>query len=319
MIRAGLFLMAMAPAQAGAFDLALPVDCQLGDTCFIQQFVDHDPGLEATDFTCGPLSYDGHDGTDFALPTLAAMQAGVAVLAAAPGTVLGVRDGMPDGQPGPEVEGKECGNGVLIGHDGGWQTQYCHMRQGSVSVKKGDRVDTGAPLGLIGQSGMAEFPHLHLTVRQGETEVDPFAPEPTATCGDSGPDLWSSPPAYTPGGLLDAGFAAEVPSFDAIKAGLPPPDLPPDAPALVVWAHVFGARAGDAMIFDITGPDGNILTDRVALDRTQARLFRAVGRKLRAETWPQGTYTGTVRLMRGDDLLGTRTVTLDIGPPNTSP
>lgn len=319
MIRPLLVLMALAPAQAGAFDIGLPVDCALGETCFIQQYADHDPGPAATDFTCGPLSYDGHDGTDFALPTTAAMQAGVAVLAAAPGVVLGLRDGMADGPPGPEVDGKECGNGVLIRHEGDWQTQYCHMRQGSIAVQKGDRVTTGTPLGLVGQSGMAEFPHLHLTVRRGEVEVDPFAPDAPATCGAGSSGLWTAPPPYAPGGLIGAGFAAEVPSFDAIKAGLPPPALTAEAPALVVWAHVFGARAGDALVFDITGPQGEVLTDRVALERTQARLFRAVGRKLRAEAWPEGTYTGTVQMMRGAEVLGHRTVTLDIGPPHTTP
>ena len=42
----------MAPAAAGAFDLALPVDCRLGETCFIQHYPDHDPGPAAQDFAC---------------------------------------------------------------------------------------------------------------------------------------------------------------------------------------------------------------------------------------------------------------------------
>ena len=311
MIR-GLWLLALAPAQAGAFDLALPVQCVLSQTCFIQQFADHDPGPAATDFTCGPLTYDGHDGTDFALPTTTAMQQGVAVLAAAPGTVRGTRDGMADGPPGPEVNGRECGNGVVIDHADGWQTQYCHMRQGSVAVRKGDTVTTGTRLGLIGQSGMAEFPHLHLSVRQAGADVDPFAP--AAACGGNGPSLWSDPPAYAPGGLVDAGFAPEVPTFDAIKAGLPAPDITAGSPALVLWAHVFGGRAGDALRFEVSGPAGPVITERVLLDRPQARLFRAVGKRLRTDGWPPGTYTGTVSLQRAAETLGTRTVTLVIGP-----
>jgi hypothetical protein len=91
-----LLILTLAPVQAGAFDLSWPVDCTLGDTCFIQNYVDRDPGPDDTDFTCGPLTYDGHDGTDIALNSDAAMTAGVPVLAAAAGTVRGIRDSMPD-------------------------------------------------------------------------------------------------------------------------------------------------------------------------------------------------------------------------------
>lgn len=311
MIRA-LGLLALVPAQAGAFDLSFPVQCTLGDTCFIQQYADHDAGPEARDFTCGPLSYDGHDGTDIALPTTAAMAAGVPVLAAAAGTVLGTRDGMRDGLPDASVKDRECGNGVVIDHGQGWQTQYCHMRQGSVAVQKGDTVETGTPLGLIGQSGQAEFPHLHLSVRQNGAEIDPFAPTAT-TCGATGGDLWSGdPPPYTPGGIIDIGLTTEVPEFDAIKAGLPPAPLTPQSPALVLWAHVFGARAGDALLLDITGPDGAIISERVDLDRTQARLFRAVGKRLRSAGWPPGTYTATASMVREGSEISTRDVTVQI-------
>jgi murein DD-endopeptidase MepM/ murein hydrolase activator NlpD len=48
-------------------------------------------------------------------------------------------------------------------------------------------------LGLIGQSGQAEFPHLHMSVRQDGKELDPFAPALT-TCGSTGDDLWSDTP-----------------------------------------------------------------------------------------------------------------------------
>lgn len=54
--------------------------------------MDHDPSDAAHDFACGSLTYDTHKGTDFALPTLAAQAAGVNVLAAAAGTVVGVRN-----------------------------------------------------------------------------------------------------------------------------------------------------------------------------------------------------------------------------------
>jgi hypothetical protein len=300
MIRALLWLLALA-SPAGAFELApfklaWPVDCTLGQTCHIQHYLDRDPGPGERDFTCGTLSYDGHDGTDIALPNRAAMMAEVNVLAAAPGRVLGVRDGIADFVP--PIPGKECGNGVLVDDGDGWQTQYCHMKQGTVAVRKGDLVTVGMPLGLVGQSGAADFPHLHLTVRHDGKPVDPFQPDQTACGPANSAGLWDAVLPYEPGGFLAAGFSSEVPQFSAIQAGLPTLHLRANAPALVLWAEVFGGQAGDVMDFSIRAPDGSIFHQTSAtLERTQDQLFRAVGKKLHAPL-PPGTYAGEVVLRR---------------------
>lgn len=297
-------------SSAGAFELVFPVDCTLGESCFIQQYADHDPGPAAQDFTCGPLSYEGHDGTDFALPSRAAMAAGVNVLAAAAGTVKGKRDSVQDFAPFPA--GQECGNGVLVDHGGGWETQYCHLKQGTVAVNVGDAVEPGAVLGQIGQSGAADFPHVHLSVRQNGRDLDPFAPETATTCGAAGTGLWQPPLFYQPGGLLDIGIASAIPEFSAIKTGLPSPDLPANAHALVVWTYLYGARPGDAILATLTGPEGEILTERTVLEKTQAQAFRAVGRRLKTDGWPKGRYTGTARLMRGPVEIGSRTISIEV-------
>ena len=318
MIRVAAFLTLALASPAGAFELApfklaWPADCTLGDTCHIQQYADHDPGPAATDFTCGPLSYDGHDGTDIALISRAEMTQGIAVLAAAPGTVKGARDGVADFVPW--VKGHECGNGVVVEHADGWETQYCHMRQGSVLVKPGDPVETGSPLGFIGQSGMAEFPHVHLSVRHNGTKIDPFEPDPSATCNPApGPGLWAAPIPYQPGGLLAAGFTSAVPTFDAIRAGLPTEPLAASAPGLVLWAYVFGSRAGDTLQFTITGPQGEVLHTTATLDKTQAQLFRANGKRLTTATWPAGSYQGRITLMRGEARIDQITAEVQITP-----
>lgn len=311
MIRTAASLTLALALPAGAFQLQQPVACTLGEDCYIQQYFDHDPGTGAKDFTCGPLSYDGHDGTDFALPTRAAMEDGVSVLAAAPGKVVATRDGEPDFAP--VVAGRECGNGVVIDHGQGWQTQYCHLKQGSLLVQKGETVDTGAQLGLVGQSGMADFPHVHLSVRRNGVEVDPFAPNAKA-CGAAGDDLWAEDLAVEPGGLLDIGITTGVPDYAAIKAGLASPDLPVTAPALVVWAFAFGPRVGDELTLSITGPDGAVIAESLPMDKTQAQAFRAIGRKLKTEGWPPGSYEGTASMLRDGALLDQRRITVRIGP-----
>lgn len=306
MIRGACFaLFALAaPAAAGAFVISPPIDCDLGRECFIQNYVDRDPGPGAADFTCGTLSYDGHKGTDFALPTLAAMRAGVDVLAAAPGTVQAIRDALPDiassAPDAPDLNGQDCGNGVLISHGGGWETQYCHLKRGSVSVRTGQRVGKGTVLGQIGLSGRTEFPHVHLTLRHDGQVIDPFDPAPgPATCnGTHAASLWQHPVGHRAGGLIGVGIANSVPEFDAIEAGLDTPgSLPTDAPALVVWGQAFGGRAGDVVVLTLTGPQGAVLRHSETLPRDKARYFRAAGKRASGK-WPEGTYEAQVRIIR---------------------
>jgi hypothetical protein len=71
MIRASLtavVALCAATTYVGAQELVLssPIDCSLGDDCYIQQYVDHTDGEGVSDFRCSSLSYDGHKGTDFA-------------------------------------------------------------------------------------------------------------------------------------------------------------------------------------------------------------------------------------------------------------
>lgn len=314
---AALCLTLAAPVAAGALDLTRPIACDLGETCHIQQYVDADPGPGAQDYRCGPLSYDGHKGTDFALPTLAAMEAGVPVLAAAPGVVTALRDGMADRAfaegDTASVEGRECGNGVVIDHGDGWETQYCHLRRGTVQVSNGDRVARGDPLGAVGMSGKAEFPHVHLSLRQNGTVIDPFAPE-AARCGQPPEaDLWQDTPSYQPGGLIAAGFSPGMPSYDAIKSGeAATREMDGSAPALVLYGYAFGGQKGDVIEIEIDGPGGRVIAHSVELEKTQAQLFRAAGKRRPDGGWPKGQYDGMVRMLRDRQEIDRAQVTVMI-------
>jgi hypothetical protein len=158
---------------------------------------------------------------------------------------------------------------------------------------------------------MADFPHLHLSVRQNGAEVDPFTPNAT-TCGPSDQTLWALPVPYEAGGLLDAGFTAAVPEFDAIRAGLATRPLPDTAPGLVLWAYLYGSQAGDQVQFQIIGPAGTVLEETAVLEEPQAQLFRAMGKRLTAESWPLGNYVGAVILQRDGKALDQIAVTVQI-------
>ncbi|WP_439139317.1 M23 family metallopeptidase [Roseicyclus sp.] len=295
-----LSVFALPVAAQDAPQLLFPVDCTLGETCFLQQFVDHDPGPAARDFACGPQSYDGHTGTDIRTVDMAGMAAGLVVRAAADGVVRAIRDGVPDGGTPTMAEGQGCGNGLVITHADGWETQYCHLMQGSISVAAGDSVSAGATLGLIGYSGRTEFPHLEFILRHEGRVVDPFAPSANGTCGTGEAALWATPLPHVPGEILSAGFAPDVPAFDAIKTGAADHgQIASGDPALVLWAYVHSARNGDLLRLRITNAQGaEIHAQDVMLERTQAQLFRATGRRTPATGWPPGLYIGEVTLIR---------------------
>lgn len=290
--------------------LRLPLDCEVPGICQVQNHFDHDPGGAFRDFACGHLGYDGHDGVDLRLPNLAHMAAGVAVLAAAPGRVRAVRDGMADisvKDLGREaIRGREAGNGVVIRHDADWETQYSHLRRDSLRVKPGDPVQAGQVLGLVGLSGNTEFPHLHFEVRYRGRPVDPFvgltAGEP---CAPGVSPLWDDAAlkalTYRPTGLLQAGFAARAPELRAVERGeLGATSLAADAPILAFWVESFGIQAGDEEILRLFAPDGNLLAEkRLPMTQSLARRFGYIGRKRSMAAWPEGEYRGRYVLKRG--------------------
>jgi hypothetical protein len=300
------------PAFARDPILNLPIDCTLGEDCFILQYTDADPGPGAADYTCGPMAYDGHRGTDFALYTFDAMEAGVDVLAPAPGVVRGVRDGMPDtglDDTPPEIlEGKDCGNGVLIDHGGGWETQMCHMKQGSVAVTNGQRVGMGTVLGQVGYSGRTQYPHVHVSIRQDGRVVDPFNTDEITACGeDDGDedDLWAESPAYTGGGLISVGVGTEVPEYEDVKrGGVGGNQFSAEAPALVAWGFAYGGQQADVMEIAIMRPDGSeLVRSRALIDKKQVLYFRAAGKRLPEAGWRDGVYAVEVTLERGGEVL----------------
>ncbi len=63
------------------------------------------------------------------------------------------------------------GNYVLLGHHAGWASLYGHLQQ--ISVKAGQRVDTGTRIGYSGNTGYSTGPHLHFSVFKNGRAVNP--------------------------------------------------------------------------------------------------------------------------------------------------
>jgi murein DD-endopeptidase len=155
---------------------------------------------QVRDFRGGSLTYDSHNGTDFAVPV------GTVVVAAAPGKVLRVSSEFNRG-----------GLKIFLDHGRGLATTSNHLARALVAV--GDVVRRGQPIALSGYSGIDgllafpwSVPHVHFNVWLDGEYVDPFAEpgetpiwthgnDPRPHDGDSEP---FEPTRWDPGGIEQA-------------------------------------------------------------------------------------------------------------------
>jgi hypothetical protein len=117
---------------------------------------------QVEDFRGGTLTYDSHNGTDFAVPV------GSAVVAPAPGRVIEVIN-----------EYNRGGLKVFLDHGNGLVTNCAHLARASVSP--GDEVLRGQGIGTSGYSGLDGLvtfpfgiPHVHFNVWLNGIPIDPF-------------------------------------------------------------------------------------------------------------------------------------------------
>lgn len=310
---------AQTPPEGG---FTKPLDCTLDRDCWIVNVPDAGPGARVEDHRCAYRTYEGHKGTDFAIRDFRGIDEGVPVVASAGGIVTAARDGAEEYfMQTPEtrrlIGSKACGNGVIIEHAGGWESQYCHMRKGSVAVKLGDRVKRGDRLGLIGMSGRTEFPHVHIEFRQGGKTVNPFTgDEPETGCGKTERSLWKADSGvrYPMHALYAAGFTDHVPTAAEVRSSARSPvSMSRHEGALVLWAAMFGIAAGDVLKLRILDPTGSAAAVReIRFDRAQAWRMESVGRSLAPEGWAVGGWRGEVELQRFADG---RTLTRSIVVP----
>ncbi|MEM8648027.1 MAG: M23 family metallopeptidase [Pseudomonadota bacterium] len=298
-------------AAADPPQFSLPIDCKIGTTCFIQQYMDVDPGPGVKDYRCGASSYNKHSGTDFRVRNLQDVRRGYRVLAAAPGTVLRLRDQITDrivrtAKDRAAVQNVFCGNGVVLDHGNGWRTQYCHLQKGSLQVRKGQKVKRGEPLGLVGYSGMAQFPHVHLTVYKDDEKVDPFTgtAKPEGCEVDKSKSLWRADIrpqlGYRRGQLLASGFSNGRVSPKSVIWRLPEDkEIASNSEALVAYGWLINLEAGDRVFTQLTGPKGIIASQTSKpLNRHKAQYVQYAGRKRPKGGWDAGLYVSEVSVIR---------------------
>jgi hypothetical protein len=93
----------------------------------------------------------------------------------ADGIVVQIADGLPEQVPGKLPKGATiqmmAGNHVVVEIGEARYAFYAHMQPGSLRVKVGDKVVTRQVLGLLGNSGNTDAPHLHFHVMDGPSPL----------------------------------------------------------------------------------------------------------------------------------------------------
>jgi len=101
---------------------------------------------------------------------------GVEVRAPCAGEAVAAYDGMTDQNAGVIDRSVMAGNHVVLRCDG-YDVLLAHLRQGTVAVALGQRVEVGARLGEVGNTGATDEPHLHVSAQRATPQAS-FGGEP---------------------------------------------------------------------------------------------------------------------------------------------
>ncbi len=230
----------------------------------ISNFVDHNSKFPSvlTDYNCGRRTYDTNSGYNHAGIDFFTWPFGwnkmdnseVAVLAAAPGVILDVRDGNFD---------RSCSfnnnnwNAVYVRHSDGSVAWYGHLKNGSATTKTiGEEVEEGEFLGIVGSSGNSTGPHLHFEVHDASGNVvDPFK----GTCNQIESSLWQAQRDYYDSELNALHTQSAGPAFSQC----PSPETPNYKDGflmgdnLVAAAYYRDQLQGQNTTYKITTPSGS--------------------------------------------------------------
>lgn len=236
--------------------LQTPVEGKQGQDWIIVNYVDWEV-TSFKDHNCGSKSYDGHQGTDFAIRSFKQMDSGVNVLAAASGRITFINDGEFDRETEGDVV-KKLGNYVAIRHANKYFTYYGHLKKNSITVNEGDSVEVGDIIGQVGSSGNSTDAHLHFELWYDSTSVvDPFK----GACGNP-TSLWITPEDYdTSVGTFESGIILQnnlgINDLRERNTTLNRPFTiaPSSDSSLNFWSHLYGLRAGKELSLTWYTPD----------------------------------------------------------------
>jgi hypothetical protein len=144
---------------------------------------------------------------------------GADVSAVAPGRVVALLDALPDQPVGGVVDPAGTtfesadGNYIVVDHGNGAYAFYGNLQPGSLTVAVGDRVQRREVLGVIGNSGDSQYPHLHFRLMSSPSPFGsdglPFVLNGFSYEGDLNPVTFSLAGVF--GNYLDSRQATPIP------------------------------------------------------------------------------------------------------------
>jgi len=305
-----LVFLAFVPSGTHAQDMAFPLVCEPGVSCFILSYPDMDANPDkARDFACGPSASEGDPFLRIALPDVSAIPLNAPVIAAAAGRVKDVNDGVADlvisGRGQLKTGSSLCGNGVIIDHGEGLNTSYCHLKHGSLKVVRGQHVVKGQVIGFAGQSGLATWPQLAFSASRNGFFLDPMTGKTDAEgCGFKPRPIIDLPvpfKAYQPAAIVSMGFSLAPVATVAIATGKAPRfvQISPEEKTINMWALLLGVKRGDGVKATLRDPRGRIFEARdVTIEADTDRQLINVTRTRGFVNWREGIYTGEIEVTR---------------------
>ncbi|HWB62630.1 MAG TPA: M23 family metallopeptidase [Chitinophagales bacterium] len=156
---------------------------------------------QVLDFRGMGLTYNSHNGTDFAIPI------GSTVCTAAPGKVLAVISQYNRG-----------GLKIFIDHGQGLMTCYAHLAKSTVQA--GDILHRGQPIAISGYSGLDGtvtfpfgVPHMHFNVWLNGEPVDPFGKDELVS-------MWNAGELPKPAGNEASSYTPSVYNYNNLQEAL---------------------------------------------------------------------------------------------------
>lgn len=92
---------------------------------------------------------------------------GKEVVSPGDGVVVQIIDGSVDVLPGERDRSVGVGNAIIIDHQNGEYSLFCHFKHNSIKVNVGDKVKQGDVMGQCGNTGNTSQPHIHFNLQDG--------------------------------------------------------------------------------------------------------------------------------------------------------